>query len=462
MAVGSTSLGQPAHHISETEVDAVYKKITGRIVPLIFAAYLLAFLDRINVGYAQLQMKDALHFSDAVYGFGAGIFFIGYLIFEVPSNLLLERIGVRLTLLRIMFLWGLAAAATMFVVTPIHFYIVRTLLGVFEAGFFPGIILYLSYWYPSSRRGRVTSQFMFAIPVAGIIGGPLSGSIMAYLNGTLGLGGWQWLFLIEGLPTSVLGVICYFLLTNTPREATWLTEHEKAVVDAALISDRSADEVRAGHATVNTELKQAFGDPRVWILAFIYFATACANYTFTFWLPTMVKSLGVSDVAKIGWYTFFPYVCAALGILLICRSSDRRRERRWHVAGSLIIAAIALSVTTLLSGSLLLTLLVLCVVGFFQFGAGILYWAIPPTYLSKKAAAVGIAVISSLGVLGGFVSPTLLGFIKTYTGSLNNGIYFVSALMIAGAVTTLTALPSGALKVGEAAPEVEAKQLVHA
>lgn len=448
----------PFQVINDAEVDAVYKKITRRLVPLIFLAYLLAFLDRINVGYAQLQMKDALGFSDAVYGFGAGVFFISYLLFEVPSNLLLERIGVRLTLLRIMLLWGLASAATMFVSAPWQFYTVRFLLGAFEAGFFPGIILYLTYWFPSSRRGRVTGQFMFAIPVAGIVGGPLSGWIMSSMDGVWGWGGWQWLFLLEGLPTSFLGIACYFLLTDTPKNANWLSEYEKAVVEAVLTADRRG-EGTTGHAHVGAELREAFGDARVWILAFIYFTTAIANYTFTFWLPTMVKNLGVSDVSQIGLYTFFPYVSAALGILFLSWSSDRQRERRWHVAGSLVIAAIGLSCTTLLSSSLWLTLAVMCVVGFFQFGAGILYWAIPPTYLRKDQAAVGIALISSLGVIGGFVSPTLLGLIKTYTGSLDFGIYVVAAFMVAGAAVTLTGLPSRALRVGATPATAESAEV---
>jgi MFS family permease len=395
-------------------------------------------------------VKDVLGFSDAVYGFGAGIFFVSYLMFEVPSNLLLERIGVQLTLLRIMVLWGLVSAATMFVSAPWHFYAVRFLLGACEAGFFPGIILYLTYWFPSSRRGLVTGQFMFAIPVAGIVGGPLSGWIMSHMDGVWGWGGWQWMFLLEGLPTALLGVACYFLLTDAPRNAKWLTEREKAVVEAVLNADQG-EAMATGHITATAEIMRAMGDARVWILAFVYFATACANYTFTFWLPTMVKNLGVNDIGQIGWYTFFPYVSAALGIIAISWNSDRLRERRWHVAGS----AIALSSTTLLGSSLWLTLTVMCVVGFFQFGAGILYWAIPPTYLRKDQAAVGIALISSIGVVGGFVSPTLLGMIKTYTGSLDNGIYVVAGIMVAGAATTLIGLPSRALRVGGVSPTAD-------
>lgn len=426
--------------------DAVYRKISLRIMPLLFVSYLLAFLDRINVGYAQLQMKTDLGFSDSVYGFGAGIFFLSYLLFEVPSNLLLERIGARLTLLRIMFLWGVTSAATMFVVTPTQFYIVRFLLGLFEAGFFPGIILYLTYWYPSTRRGAVTGQFMFAIPVAGIIGGPISGWIMGSMTGVGGLNGWQWMFLLEGLPTAALGIVCYFALKNKPSEAGWLNDSEKVLVQRVLESDAAGS--APTHASVATEFRRAVTDPRVWILAFIYFATACANYTFTFWLPTMIKSLGVSDISRIGWYSAIPYVFAAAGVLFITRSSDRFKERRWHVGGALVVAAIALAFTTQLHASLVASLVVLSFVAFFQFGAGIAFWAIPPTYLSKEAAAVGIGLVSSIGVIGRFVSPTLLGFIKSHTGSLSNGIYVIAAIMVAGGLTILLALPKSAVRVG--------------
>ncbi|WP_336596469.1 MFS transporter [Paraburkholderia bengalensis] len=434
--------------VDATTEGAVYRKITLRLMPLLFVSYLLAFLDRINVGYAQLQMKTDLGFSDAVYGLGAGIFFLSYLLFEVPSNLLLERVGARLTMLRIMFLWGITSAATMFVASPTQFYVVRFLLGLFEAGFFPGIILYLTYWYPSTRRGAVTGQFMFAIPVAGIIGGPISGWIMSHMGGVGGYAGWQWMFLIEGIPTAILGVVCFLVLKNRPSEAPWLTESEKAVVHQVLESDTGR--VKSRHTSPSGEFRQAATDPRVWLLALIYFATACANYTFTFWLPTMIKGLGVSDLAMVGWYSAIPYAFAGAGVLLVSKSSDKLKERRWHVGGSLIIAAIGLTLTPQLHNSLALTLALLCFVGFFQFGAGIAFWAIPPTYLNTDSAAVGIGLVSSIGVIGGFVSPTLLGFIKTQTGSLSNGIYFISAVMVVGGLAVLFALPKNAVRVGVA------------
>jgi len=426
--------------------NKVLSKVALRILPLLFTGYLLAFLDRINVGYAQLQMKSDLGFSDAVYGLGAGLFFLSYLIFEVPSNILLERIGARLTLLRIMMFWGLASAVTMFVKTPVQFYVVRLLLGVAEAGFFPGIVLYLTYWFPSSHRGRVTGQFMFAIPVAGLLGGPLSGWIMTAMNGTLGLKGWQWLFVIEGLPTAVLGVLSYLLLQDGPNDAHWLTDEEKVRLQSVLSRDASATagNQRSHHSLFRTVVL----DRGVWILAFVYFAVASALYTYTFWLPTMLRELGLTSVAQIGWYSAVPYAFCCLGVLSITRSSDFFRERKWHIASSLIIGSLSICIAAAYQMSTLTGLAILSLSGFFLFGASIAYWAMPPTYLSKDAASVGIAVISSFGILGGFLSPTLIGFVKTETGSLASGVYGMTAIALAGALAILFALPSKALRVG--------------
>jgi D-galactonate transporter len=427
---------------------ALYRKITLRILPLLFLCYLFAFLDRINIGYAKLEMSGDLGFSEAVYGLGAGIFFFAYLLFEVPSNMLFERIGARLTMLRILVLWGVTSAATMFVATPMQFYVARFLLGVFEGGFFPGIILYLTYWFPSTRRGRVTGMFMFAVPIAGIIGGPVSGFIMTAMDGLHGLRGWQWMFLVEAIPSMSLGVICYFFLADSPAKAAWLTVAEKERVIAALAAEKD-DPDGAGQSRPADQFRKAVTDARVWILASIYFSAACANYAFTFWLPTMIKSLGVDSLALIGWYSAIPYLFAGLGVLGISWSSDRLRERRWHVGASLIVSGAALSLTTFTTHSLPVSMALLCFVGFFEFGAAIIFWAIPPTYLSKEAAPVGIALVSSIGIIGGFVSPTLLGFIKSQTGRLDVGMYVVTAIMVVGGLMTLVALPSKALRVGK-------------
>ncbi len=431
----------PTNHIVE---DAVFRKISWRVMPLVLIAYVFAFLDRINIGYAQLQMKQDLAFSDAVYGLGAGIFFVTYLLFEVPSNLLLEKIGARLTFLRIMVLWGLTSAATAFVTAPWQFYAIRLLLGIFEAGFFPGIILYLTYWYPSQRRGRVTGLFLFGMPITGVLGGPLSGTIMSGMEGLGGMHGWQWLFLVEGLPTVLLGFLLYRMLPNGPARASWLNDAEKVLVQSVLNADHRG-EAKAGH---HGRLVTALADPKTYVLAFVYFCCACAVYTLTFWLPTMIKGLGIAPIATIGWYTAVPYCFGALGVLVISRSSDRFKERRWHVGGTLVLGAVALASTSFLGTAVVPVMALLCVASFFIFGGGSLFWSIPPTYLGRDAAAAGIAVISSLGILGGFVSPTLIGWIKGATGSIQMGLLGLIALVIGGGLTILLGLPKSAVRVG--------------
>jgi D-galactonate transporter len=431
----------PTNHIVE---DAVFRKISWRVMPLVLIAYVFAFLDRINIGYGQLQMKQDLAFSDAVYGLGAGIFFVTYLLFEVPSNLLLEKIGARLTFLRIMVLWGLASAATAFVTAPWQFYAIRLLLGMFEAGFFPGIILYLTYWYPSQRRGRVTGLFLFGMPITGVLGGPLSGTIMSAMEGLGGMHGWQWLFVVEGLPTVLLGFLLYRMLPNGPARASWLNDAEKVLVQSVLNADHRG-EAKAGH---HGRLVTVLADPKTYVLAFVYFCCACAVYTLTFWLPTMIKGLGIAPIATIGWYTAVPYFFGALGVLVISRSSDRFKERRWHVGGTLVLGAVALASTSFLGTAVVPVMALLCVASFFIFGGGSLFWSIPPTYLGRDAAAAGIAVISSLGILGGFVSPTLIGWIKGATGSIQMGLLGLIALVIGGGLTILLGLPKSAVRVG--------------
>ncbi|SAL02263.1 major facilitator transporter [Caballeronia calidae] len=429
-----------------SDEDTVFRKISLRVMPLVLIAYVFAFLDRINIGYAQLQMKQDLAFSDAVYGLGAGIFFVTYLLFEVPSNLLLEKIGARLTFLRIMVLWGLTSAATAFVSAPWQFYAIRLMLGIFEAGFFPGIILYLTYWYPSQRRGRVTGLFLFGMPITGVLGGPLSGMIMSGMEGFGGMHGWQWLFIVEGLPTVLLGFLLYRMLPNKPDDAAWLDDAEKETVRAAMNADHKDDAAHGGHG--HGKLLAALTDPMTYVLAFIYFCCACAVYTMTFWLPTIIKGIGIANVSTIGWFTAVPYFFGAVGVLVISRSSDRFGERRWHVGGTLAIGAIALASTSFVHAGIAPVMALLCVASFFIFGGGSLFWSIPPTYLGRNAAAAGIAVISSLGILGGFVSPTVIGWIKGATGSIQTGLLALTAVVLIGCLTVLIGLPRRALRVG--------------
>ena len=422
---------------SPDEITRVYSKVTWRLIPFLFVCYVASYLDRINIGFAQLQMKQDLGFSDAVYGLGAGIFFFGYFLFEVPSNLLLEKIGARKTLLRIMVVWGLISACMMFVKTPMQFYIARFLLGVFEAGFFPGIILYLTYWYPSGMRGRIIALFMSAIAIAGIIGGPLSGWIMNDLAGANGWKGWQWMFLLEGLPTIVLGVLVLYILDDHPDDAKWLSAREKEILDHNLEVDQRGLDVAHHHS-----LGQALRDPKIYILSFAYFTFICGVYAISFWLPTIVKSFGVTDPLRIGLLTTIPYIAGAIGMVVISKHSDKTLERRWHAALSGFIGGAGLVAASFLPGSLGLALVALSVATIGILATMPLFWAMPTAYLSGTAAAGGIALINSLGLIGGFVSPFVIGWIKTATGSVNYGLYFITALLVLGGVVLLAGIPA--------------------
>jgi D-galactonate transporter len=423
------------------EQAQVYRRVSLRLIPFLFICYVAAYLDRINIGFAQLQMKADLGFSDAVYGLGAGIFFFGYALFEVPSNLLLERIGARKTLLRIMVLWGLTSACMMFVKTPTQLYIARFLLGLFEAGFFPGIILYFTYWYPSGMRAKIIALFMSGMAVAGIVGGPLSGWIMNDMAGINGWAGWQWMFLIEGLPAVALGVMAWFLLEDRPGQAKWLSQREKEVIERTLQQDQ-ADLGPAHHGS----LLGAMRDPKIYILAFAYFTFIAGTYVITFWLPTIVKSFGVSDPLRIGMLTAIPYIIGAIGMVVLSKHSDRTRERRWHAAGAAFLGGAGLVAATFLSDNLTLALVALSFATIGILATMPLFWAMPTAYLSGPAAAGGIALINSLGLIGGFVSPFVIGWFKTATGRVDHGLYFVTALMVLGAIALLIGVPAKALR----------------
>ena len=326
MVIHATSVRTvPSAEKEPIAVTRLFSKIGWRILPFLILCYMIAFLDRINIGYAQLQMKQTLTFSDATYGFGAGIFFVGYFLFEVPSNLLLERIGVRKTLLRIMFTWGIVACAMAFVQTPLQFYVARFLLGALEAGFFPGIILYLTYWYPSARRGQIIAMFMTATAIASVIAGPLSGATMKYFNDIEGWHGWQWLFISQGLPASILGLAAYFYLQDKPEDAKWLSTEEKTALRFQLDHDHK-DVESAHHAGFFQMLK----DPKVYGLAFTYFLLLGATYTMVFWIPTLIKSWGVADLLHVGLLATLPQIAGIIGTILMGRHSDKIRERRWH------------------------------------------------------------------------------------------------------------------------------------
>jgi D-galactonate transporter len=422
----------PTPHAVPSRADAVFSKIGWRILPLLLIAYMIAYLDRVNIGYAQLQMKQTLPWGDAVYGLGAGLFFVGYFLFEVPSNMLLERIGARKTLLRIMVCWGAVAAAMAFVQTPAQFYVARLLLGAFEAGFFPGIILYFTYWYPSARRGQVIATFMSATTIVSVVTGPLCGAMLKYFHGVNGWHGWQWLFLLQGLPAVVLGVLVYLLLEDKPADARWLSEGEKKQVRDSL--DR--DERQQAGATPRTMLR----DPQVWLLALTYFFLLGATYTMVFWLPSLIQSWGVKDMLSIGLLAAVPNAFGVAGMILIGRSSDRLRERRWHFAACVALAAAGLAVTTLLAGNLTGSLIALCFATVGIAAATPLFFTLVSEYLSAGSAAVGIALISSLGNLGPAISPSINGWITQRTGSATASmVLIISLYLLAGALLLATA-----------------------
>lgn len=427
---------------------ALFRKITWRVMPLVFIAYVFAFLDRVNIGYAKLQMAPELGLSDSQYGLAAGIFFIGYALFEIPSNILLDKVGARKTMTRIMILWGITSAMTMFVTTSQQLYVLRFFLGVFEAGFFPGVILYLSYWYPSYMRGRATATIMIATLVAPILGGPVSALIMEHFHGVGGWSGWQWLFLLEALPIIIIGVVCFFVLCDRPSQARWLSKDEQALHYQVMQQDMKGLEVSSGSHHDKDALLAAFLDPKVYVLAFLYFSSALGTYTFNFWLPTTIQKMGVTDLTHIALYAMFPFSCAALGMFLVGRSSDLRRERRWHYTFSILFGALMLTLSTLWDDSLVLTLLILGAAAFGFSGAIIVCWAIPSTYLKGKAAPAGIALVSSLGVTCGFVGPALIGFVRDISGKDHAGLYVISLIMVVAAFAMVFLTPKRAIHVG--------------
>ena len=426
-------------HTSD-EVRRTFAKVTLRIIPFLFVCYVFAYLDRVNIGFAALQMKQDLAFSDAVYGLGAGIFFLGYFLFEVPSNLLLEKIGARKTLMRIMVVWGCISASFAFITTPTQFYLARFLLGAFEAGFFPGIVLYLTYWYPPAMRGKIITLFMSAIAVSGVIGGPLSGWIMVNMTGASGLGGWQWLFIIEAVPSIILGVLVMFVLSDKPADARWLTARERDI-----LTHEVGDPGTHGH---DHSFVKTLRDPRLYALSMIYFTIAAGLYIISFWLPEMVRSYHVTNPLQIGILTAIPYVVTCVGMVIVGKHSDKTGERRWHVALGMIVAAIGLVAVTLVHSSLVVALVVFSITTLGILTAMPLFWTIPTSYLSASGAAGGIAVINSIGLIGGFASPSVLGWVKITTGSLNYGLYTFAITLVLGAILLLTAMPQRLLKSG--------------
>jgi len=411
-----------------------------RIIPFLFLCFVVNYIDRSNVGFAKLHFQKDLGFSDAVYGLGVSLFFVGYLMFEVPSNLLLARIGARKTLSRIMVLWGIASMATMLVKSPFEFYLARFFIGVFEAGFVPGVVYYLSQWFPSTHRARITSMFMVALPISGIISNPLSGWLMSGMDGLHGLAGWQWLFFVEGLPSVVLGVIAFFYLSDAPESAKWLGDAEKRELENSLERDRRSNP-RPDHS-----FAMSLRDGRVYGFAFCVFTQFFVANVFAFWGPTILRGSGVNDVAALGLLNAIPFVVSTVLMLLVSWHSDRRMERPRHAAFGQMLTMLGLLALPMSSGNPTLTVACLAALASGHYAFWSVFWTIPPTYLSRAAAPGAIALILSLGSTGGFVASNFLGWVKTSTGTLTLGFYAIAVLVALGTVTLLLVSPKFAGK----------------
>jgi MFS transporter, ACS family, tartrate transporter len=401
--------------------ERALSRIRWRLLPFLGLLYIVSFLDRVNVSFAKLTMSESIGLDDAAYAFGAGIFFLGYFLFEIPSNLILQRVGARRWIARIMISWGIVSAATAFVTGPTSFVALRLLLGIAEAGFFPGILLYLTYWFPAAERAKVVGLFMIAIPLAGLIGSPLSSELMQ-IEG-LGLQGWQWMLLVEGLPAVVLGVVCLVLLPDAPNAARWLEPREREWLETTLAAERAAV-ASAGHASV----RAALGHPRVWALALAYFGLVLALYGFNFWLPTLIAGFGV-ELRYTGWIAALPFLCGAPFMVFWARNSDRTRERVRHLIVPCALGFVGFAAASQ-AHSLPIQLLCLCIATMGVYGALPIFWTLPTAFLAGSAAAAGIALINSLGNLSGYLGPQIVSWLTQGSGDFGPALLALGVSML--------------------------------
>jgi MFS transporter, ACS family, tartrate transporter len=427
-----------------TELETrVLRKITLRIVPFVMLLYFVAFIDRVNIGFAALTMNKELGFSPTVFGFGAGIFFLGYFLFEVPSNLVLDKVGARIWIARVMITWGLISGAMAFVHGATSFYALRFLLGAAEAGFFPGIILYLSFWFPARQRASVTAIFMAAAPLSTVLGSPVSGALLD-LHGILGLSGWQWMFVAEAVPALILGVVVLFYMTDRPEQAKWLSDDERRWLVTTMNAEAAGKAAAASHS-----IWRGLADLRVIALSLVYFGTSAGLYTLGIWAPQIIKEFGLSSL-QVGFLNALPGIVAVVAMVWWARHSDSTGERTWHVVAACILASLGL-VLAGFAGGVIAVLLCLTLVNVGISAAKPPLWSMPTLFLSGSAAAAGIATINSIGNLGGFVGPAMIGWIKDLTGSFQGGLFFVAALLVLSAVLTLVLARSQRASVAAAA-----------
>ena len=412
----------------ETDIEqATMRQVMRRVIPFVFVCYVVSYLDRINVGFAALQMNHELGLTPTAFGWGAGLFFIGYFVCELPSNLAMQRVGARRWIARIMISWGLVSALTALVTGPVSFSVMRFLLGMAEAGFTPGIYLFFTLWFPGQWRARATAAFLVGIPVANMIGSPISGALLT-LQGAWGVSGWQWLLMLEGVPAIALGIACLYVLSDEPEKAAWLPPDQRGWLTRRLASEKSAMAARHG-----SSLRAAFANPALFVLALINFCGICGSLGVGIWLPQIVKAFGLSNLAT-GFVTAIPYVAGAIGMVLWARLAAASSQRIWYVSGALAAAAAGLAISAVVSTPLAaMTALTVTVVGILAFQAS--FWAIPSDFLTGRAAAGGLALLVSVGNLGGFAGPFLIGYLRQTTNGFTVPLLSIAAVLLFGAVT---------------------------
>ena len=412
-----------------TSQDSTHSTITWRLMPLLLVCYLFAHLDRINIGFAKMQMSADLHFSNTVYGFGAGLFFVAYALFGVPSNLALDRFGPRRWIACLMVVWGILSTSMLFVNDATGFYVLRFLLGVAEAGFFPGILVVLNRWYPARRRAQVTALFAIAVPMAGVIGGPLSGGILEAFHDFGGLRGWQWMFVIEGAPVILLGLVVLKWLPDDFDSVHWLTAEQKLQLHTQLRSEEQRKTI--------TSFGGILRDPQVWLLVAVYFAVMLAVNTLAFWMPSLIHGAGIGSDGKVGLLSAVPYLAGCFFMIACGRSSDRNRERRWHLLVPLLMSAAGIAIAGLLPQNPLLVMTGLIIAGMGASAALPMFWQLPPAFLSNSTQAAGIALISSFGSIASFLPPYLIGWMRDNTQSASLALYVLAAFITLGALLVL-------------------------
>ncbi len=419
---------------SSIDPNAVVAKVSRRIVPYIFLCYIINYLDRFNVSFAALEMSSDLGFSEMAYGLGASMFFVGYVFFEIPSNLIMEKVGARVWIARIMITWGLVSTCMLLVRTPSNFYLLRFLLGVAEAGFFPGMILYLTYWIPAVERARAFALFLTSTSLAGVFGGPISGALLK-LGGLYGLKGWQWLFLLEGIPAILLGFVTLLYLDDKPEQAKWLLPDEREWLSNIIRKEHETKSV-----SHRLTLWQALKHPRVWRLCLLYFSIIISFYGIAFWLPQVVKNFSDLSNSTVAVLSALPYLCASLLMVIVANHSDKTAERRWHVAMPALAGSVGLGMAVyfLEQHHPLAAFFAICLAASGIWSTLGPFWSLPTAFLSGTAAAGGVALINSVGNIGGFVGPYVIAYVKQATQSFTNGMLVLAATLLIAAVLALT------------------------